>query len=452
VGKFPGNHPVPQEEINRILLEEARAGNTVVRLKGGDPFLFGRGGEEALFLAENGIPCEVIPGVSSVLAAPADSMIPLTHRDFSSSVHILSWRGRDGKEPKREVLEALARCGGTLVILMGAAALRDIGRRLGQAGFHKELPAAVIENAARPRRRVRILTVGALENEGLEQAEGPAVIMAGEVCRLAGKTVSRHEPDIPVPKPLGGCRVVVTRREPANAELCRKIRDLGGAAIPFPCVRIVPLSAEQGIRAAAQAAGGEFSWLVFTGTAGIDIFFDAYLAAGQDLRRFSACRFAVVGPASAEALKKRGFVPDYMPDTYSGRALGEGLAEKTAAGETLLLVRGRRSAAGLTQALTEKGVSFQELILYDTLSAEGGSYARSLIAEGRFDYVFFASPSAVYAFTARFPSMKFSTLKAVCIGETTADSARKSGMRVYTPAESSSDAMCRLVCALVRGG
>jgi uroporphyrinogen III methyltransferase/synthase len=443
-GKSPGNHPVPQEEINRVLLEEARAGNTVVRLKGGDPFLFGRGGEEMLFLAKNGVPCETIPGVNSVSAAAADSRIPLTHRDFSSSLHIISWRGRDGGAPERGVLEALARIGGTLAILMGASALGDIGRRLVEAGFPRGLPAAIVENASTARRRVCVLTV-----EGLQKAEAPAspaVILIGEVCRFAEQGVpARPRGDSPsADKPLAGRRIVVTRQEPENTELCRKIRGLGAAAIPFPCIRIVPLAAGEGER----TASGKISWIVFTGARGIDIFFDACLASGKDLRLFSACRFAVIGPASARALKKRGFVPDYMPDTYSARALGEGLAEK-AAGETLLLVRGRRNTAELPEVFTEKGIAFQELTIYDTLPAEGGAYARALIADGRFDYVFFASPSAALAFGAQFPSMDFSAVQAVCIGETTADCAQKLGMTVHTPAEATTDAMCRLVCGLV---
>jgi uroporphyrinogen III methyltransferase/synthase len=465
VGKSPGNHPVPQEEINRVLLEEARAGNTVVRLKGGDPLLFGRGGEEMLFLAENGIACEIIPGVSSVLAAAADACIPLTHRKFSSSVHIISWRKGGGGELEQDVLEALARSGGTLVILMGASALRDIARRLVEAGFSRDLPAALIENAARPRRRVRILTVGELETA--ECPAAPAVIMAGEVCRLAKKTVPGlpDTPDAPdaldtpgalaagagtaaVPdKPLAGQRIVVTMREPANAALCRKIRDLGGRAIPFPCIKIVPLcAAERATDCAGEetrSAAGKFSWIVFTSTAGVDIFFET--RAEKAPRLFPHCRFAVIGPETAQALKKRGFVPAYMPDTYSARSLGEGLAAKTAPGEKVLLVRGRRNAAGLTEALTENGVSFQELSVYDTLPAEGGEYARTLIAGGCFDYVFFASPSAVRVFTTRFHLTDFPAIQAVCIGETTADCARKSGMNVHVPAEASIEGMLRAV-------
>jgi uroporphyrinogen III methyltransferase/synthase len=442
VGKSAGRHPVPQEEINRILLGEARAGNTVVRLKGGDSFLFGRGGEEMLFLAENGVPCEAVPGVSSVFAAAADSRVPLTHRDFSSSLHIISWRGRDGGCPKREALEALARLGGTLAILMGASALRDIGRRLAGAGFSRDLPAVVVGDASTSRRSVGVFTVGGLCEA--EAPDSPAVILVGEVCRL-------HVPAPaggPAAPPLAGCRIVVTRHEPTNAELRRKIRCLGAEAIPFPCIRIVPLDlAEEDL-----AAAGKFSWIVFTAATGIDIFFDACRAAGKDLRLFSACRFAVTGPASAQALRKRGFLPDYMPDTYSGEALGEGLAEMAAAGETVLLARGRRAAAGLAEALGAKGVSFRELCLYDTLPAEGGAHARALIAGGRFDYVFFASPSAVRSFRDQFPSMDFSLVRAVCIGQTTADCAGESGMAVYTPKEATTDAMCRLVCGLVSPG
>jgi uroporphyrinogen III methyltransferase/synthase len=383
------------------------------------------------------------------LAVPEEAGIPLTHRDYSSSVHILSWRLKGGGGPGREVLEALARAGGTLVILMGASALGDIGRRLAEAGFDPDTPAALLENGAGPSRRARILSLAGLGR--LHGAASPALVVVGEVCRLAEAHLPARESCARAAladKPLAGRRIVATLHEPANAELLRTIRSLGALAIPFPCIKIVPLDpGEQ-----ALAAAGKFSWIVFTSATGIDIFFDACRAAGKDLRLFSACRFAVAGPASAQALKERGFVPDYLPGTYGARALGEGLAEKAAAGETFLLVRGRQKAAGLAEALAGKGLSFRELDLYDTLPAEGGAYARALIAGGCFDYVFFASPSAVRAFRARFPSLDFSSVKAVCIGETTAGCAEESGMAVYTPAQATTRAMCRLVCELVSPG
>jgi uroporphyrinogen III methyltransferase/synthase len=429
VGKSAGSPPAAQEEIHRILRDHARAGKTVVRLKGGDPFLFGRGGEEMLFLAEAGIPCEVVPGVSSALAVPEDAGIPLTHRDYSSLVHIFSWRVKGGGGPARETLVALAHSGGTLVILMGGSSPGDIGRGLQDAGFDPDTPAALIENGTTPLRRVHILSLAELARRR-QSAASPALVVVGEVCRLAPNSAPPLSSGERLPeaararKPLAGLRIVVTRPQPENAALCREIRALGGTAIPFACIKIVPRAGSpSGPRPEEIRAAENFSWLVFTSASGTVVFFDAYLSGGGDLRRFAACRFAAIGPATAEALKKRGFVPDCTPRSSGGRQLGEALAQKVSPGETVLLVRALAPAPGLAETLTEKGVPFQELPVYETVAAEPGEYARRLVAEGRFDYVLFASPSAVSAFRGVFPAVR-----AVCMGESTAARARELGM------------------------
>jgi uroporphyrinogen III methyltransferase/synthase len=440
VGKSAGGHPAAQDEIHRVLCEHARAGKNVVRLKGGDPFLFGRGGEELLFLTQAGIPCEVIPGVSSALAVPADAGIALTHRDYSSLVHILSWRRKGGGSPPPEVLEALAAGGGTLVILMGGSSPADIGRRLERAGFAMDTPAALIEHGTTPLRRAHILTLAGLTRR--QSAASPALVVVGEVCRLAVNPVRPASTD----KPLAGLRIVVTRPQPENAELCREIRALGGRAIPFACIKIVPLAGTpSGPKAEEIKAAENFSWLVFTSAAGAAVFFDAYLSLGGDLRRFAACRFAVIGPATAEALKKRGFVPDCMPESSGARALGEALAEKISSGQTVLLVRARTAAPGLAETLAEKGVSFRELPVYETVPAETGEYARRLVAEGRFDYALFASPSAVNAFRGVFPAAGPGEIRAVCMGESTAARARELGMDARLAAHNTIRGMLRAV-------
>jgi uroporphyrinogen III methyltransferase/synthase len=453
VGKSSGSHPVAQEEIHRILCEQARAGKNVVRLKGGDPFLFGRGGEEMLFLAEAGIPCEAVPGVSSALAVPEDAGIPLTHRDYSSLAHIFSWRVKGGGGPARETLEALAHSGGTLVILMGGASVGDIGRRLEEAGFNPDTPAALIENGASALRRVHILSLAELARRR-QSAASPALVVVGEVCRLAANFAPPLSPEerlpkaSPADKPLAGLRIVVTRPQPENAELCREIRALGGVAIPFACIRIVPLAGSpSGPTAAEIRAAENFSWLVFTSAAGADAFFEAYLSSGGDFRRFAACRFAAIGPATAQALKKRGFVPDCTPESSSGRDFGEALAQKISPGETVLLVRALTAAPGLAEALMEKGLLFQELPVYETVPAETGEYVRRLVAEGGFDYALFASPSAVSAFRGVFPEADLRALKAVCMGESTAARARELGMDARLAAEATIQGMLRALRA-----
>ncbi|MDR1904969.1 MAG: uroporphyrinogen-III C-methyltransferase [Treponema sp.] len=455
-GKFPYKHPISQEEINRLMLAEAREGKRVVRLKGGDPFLFGRGGEEMLFLAAEGIPFEVIPGVSSALAVPASAGIPVTHRGTSAGVHIITWHGKDGGVPAPETLKAIAQAGGTLVILMGAAALRrDMGERLVEAGFAQETPAAVIESGTTPHQRVWI---GALQ--GLAEAadfsnqsdilstrrlsvtQPPTLVAVGAVCSL-GEAFCQTKAG--TDRALQGRRIVITRPEPQNGELCRKIRSLGGEAIPFPCIKTVP-SCKITDRACLEA--GRYRWLLFTSAAGAGIFFDRYLQGGGDFRLLGGCRFAALGPATAEALSKYGFIPDFVPTVYNGRSLGEGLAERIALREKALVICPEKSAPRLFECLGEKGIPFDKLAVYDTVPCEGGAAAREVIENGHFDFVFFTSPSTVAAFAEAFPAVKLSEITALCIGEPTSIRAREFGMTAHTAAEAAVDSMCRLAAEL----
>ncbi|MDR1057974.1 MAG: uroporphyrinogen-III C-methyltransferase [Treponema sp.] len=455
VGKFPSRHPVPQEEINRIMREEARKGRRVVRLKGGDPFLFGRGGEELLFLAAEGIPVEVVPGVSSALAVPAAAGIPVTHRGISAGLHIIAWHGK--REPSPETLAAIARAGGTLVILMGAAALRrDMTERLTGAGFSPGSPAALIENGAGADQRVSITTLeklaaaagaggpvkaGPPEGEPPDSISSfpPALIVIGPVCSLGKVPVQREA------RSLRGLRIVVTRPEPKNGELCRNVRALGGRAIPFPCIKTVPSDLIDN-RACLEAKN--YRWLVYTSAAGVEIFFDRFLRAGGDFRSLGACRFAALGPAAAEALACRGFRPDFVPGLYNGRGLGEGLAEKFAeeidAPGRVLAIGPEKSAPGLFEALNKGDVPFDKLAVYRTIPSEGGTATRKAIEGGCFDYIFFTSPSAVTAFAEAFPAVTLRGPECLCIGESTARRAGELGMRAHTAAESSAGGLCRL--------
>ncbi|AEF85381.1 uroporphyrinogen-III synthase/methyltransferase [Treponema primitia ZAS-2] len=465
VGKSSGNHPVPQEEINRILLEEALRGEQVVRLKGGDPYLFGRGGEEVQILTAKKIPVEVISGISSALAVPANACIPLTHRDLSSSVHIITWQRKEGT-PTDEALTGLSQAGGSLVILMGSAALKDISVRLIKAGFNPDLPAAIISQGSSPQQRTWITALNRMgETADFEGLVSPALIVIGHVCSLGKPTApsqiqpveaqaqearlqEKNSPDCGN-RTLEGIRIVVTRPEPGNADLCRRIRELGGEALPIPCIKTIPLENDAGPLFSERFTG----WIVFTSSTGVDMFFDQYLCGGGDLRSFSACRFAAIGPATAEALKWRGFIADHVPQVYNGRSLGEELVKKINPKEQILLIRPRQGAPDLGEILSNSGASFRELTVYDTVPAVIGDYARQVIGEGRFDYLFFTSPSAVSTFRETFGKNRGDFLqkpvKAVCIGEGTAKKAQEYGMETYVPAEASTNAMVQLLCDLI---
>jgi uroporphyrinogen III methyltransferase/synthase len=464
VGKSSGNHPVPQEEIHRILIAEAGAGKKVVRLKGGDPFIFGRGGEEILALEKAGIPWEMVPGLSSALAVPALAGIPLTHRGFSSGLHIITWRGRDGAAPGPELLRSLARAGGTLVILMGGAALAAIGTELVKAGFAPETPAAVIENGSARNQKVRRLRLEELGTPAVPTPSPvtqnarfpPTLVVVGAVCGMAAQRVKTSAGNMP----LKGLRIVITRPDPKNADACGRIGELGGKAIPFPCIKILP-SPET--RPENFREAGKARWIVFTSASGVDIFFERCRNAGVDFRVFGSCRFAVIGPATAGALIRRGFIPDYTPPAYNSARLARGLAEKIAAenadtpaaddgkggcvsgsgAPSVLLARSRLGSPELPRILEEQGISFRELVLYDVIPAGGNARARKQIEAGNFDLVFLSSPSIVSAFAAAFPGLDPSRIHAVCIGETTARRAAELGLPSLTADEASFEGMCR---------
>lgn len=438
VGKGPLEHSVSQEAINRLMAAEAQEGKQVVRLKGGDPFLFGRGGEEMLFLASEGIPFEVIPGVSSALAVPAAAGIPVTHRGISAGVHIITWRGKDGEAPARETLRGAALAGVTVVILMGAAGIRlDMGQRLMEAGFDPETPASVISCGTTPRQQVWFGLLKELARSFPDQPRSPALVVLGAVCSL-GETVSQcavgeHS--------LRGIRIVVTRPDPRNRELCRKIRFMGGEAIPFPCIKTLPSG---GIQDQDCLEAGQYQWLIFTSAAGAEIFFDRYIRGGGDFRSLGECRFAALGPATAEALRKRGFIPDVIPACYQGRSLGERLAGNIAFREKVLVICPETHSPGLFETLEKSNISFDTLPVYKTLAQAEETAARCVIENRCFDFVFFTSPSAAAAFAEAFPAPDFSHITALCIGESTASRARALGMAVYTAEEASVDSMCRL--------
>ncbi|MDR2757955.1 MAG: uroporphyrinogen-III C-methyltransferase [Spirochaetaceae bacterium] len=452
-GKAPQHHPLPQEEINRILIEEVRQGRRVVRLKGGDPFLFGRAGEELLALTEAGIPVEAVPGISSALAVPAGAGIPVTHRGLSSALHIISWHGREDGPPEPEVLRGLASAEGTLVILMGGSALGEISRRLIREGFSPDAPAAVIAGGTTPRQRVFRTILGSLENTEPEKEDepgspgrAPVLVVIGPVCSLAYKIpVERLHAEEAAEPDLRGARIVVTRPEPYNAETCDKIRALGGRAIPFPCIRIRPLS-DWG--SAWRKISGSGQWLVFTSASGVNCFFNGFLGSGGDLRFFADRKFAVIGPATAKALAGRGFIPDCMPPVFNGTELGLALAERMSPGEEALLIRSRINEKGLDGVLRERAIPFRDLTVYETLPAQGKPMALDIIGQGRFDFVFFSSPSAVPVFAAACPGQR---VKALCIGAATAARAAEFGLEAHTPAEAGSEGLCRLAAELFSG-
>ena len=437
VGKESSHHLVPQDQINQILLEKALAGKRVVRLKGGDPFLFGRGGEELELLEEHGVPFEVVPGVTSALSVPAYAGIPVTHRDFCSSLHIITGHARAGAELHID-FEALRRTGGTLVFLMGVSALPKICEGLLKAGMSPEMPAAVVERGTLPGQRKVISTLAALPADAKQaQVKSPAIIVVGKVCTLSDRF------DWFDRLPLKGQNVIVTRPADRSGTLSDRLRRMGANAVDYPCICTVPREPSPELDRAI-AALDSYRWLVFTSPAGPAIFFDRLRAAGKDARALAGVKLAAIGPKTASVLAEHGLAADLVPKTYDSDHLAQAMSGVEG---PVLLCRASQGSDALPRLFTEKGIAFDEVPCYDTVyESPDAAPVRALLDAPVL--VTFTSASTVRGFVESLPGADLSRVLGCCIGPQTADEARKYGIAVATAKEATMDSLieCILEC------
>ena len=427
VGKTVGNHPVPQDEINQLLLHKAKQGHTVVRLKGGDPFVFGRGGEELELLAKEGnIPFEVVPGISSAIAGAAYAGIPVTHRNYSSSLHIITGHAKNNEEIDIDY-EALVRTKGTLVFMMSVASLEEICTGCINAGMDKKTPAAIVENATTSAQRKFLGTVGtilplACQNNVLS----PAIIIIGEVCSLS------ESYDWFGKKPLLGKRLMVARAKPGVSRLSECLRELGCHVTELPPAQILPIASLDKL---LKEEIDSYAWLVFTSSIGVSVFFEQLIKSGLDIRMLHHLKIACVGPETENELMRYGIRALYRPAEYNGAALAEGLVKRVKSGERLLIARAKDGVKDLTDILAKANISFRDVKIYEK------KYHIKKLSYSHADYVAFTSSSAVESFVQSFVEMDYSSLKVVCIGERTASTARTYGMKVFISAEATVSSM-----------
>ena len=434
VGKQAARHPVPQDQINRILLDKAREGKNVVRLKGGDPFLFGRGGEELELLEENGIPFQEVPGVTSAIAVPAYGGIPVTHRDFTSSLHIITGHARAGKALDID-FEALVRTRGTLVFLMGVSSLPAICAGLTAAGMDPDTPAAIVERGTTPGQRRVNATAATLAQAAEEhRIESPAISIFGPVCGLADRF------DWFDALPLKGRTVVVTRPKERVGTLAPRLRAMGAQVVEYPCIETVPILPCPAMEAALNAISG-YEWLVFTSAVGVETVWHTLEAMGRDARALGNVKLAAIGPGTAKALLARGLRADYVPEAYDAAHLGAGLAG-LAQGKVLLL-RAELGSKALTDALDGAKISYDDIAVYRTLYDNPRSEElrdRLLTEEGAL--VTFTSASTVKGFVSTVgEDFPFDRITGVCIGEQTAAQARDYGIPVVVAERATIDAL-----------
>lgn len=433
VGKKSDYHAVPQERINELIATKALEGKIVARVKGGDPFVFGRGGEEAECLYEHGIEFEIVPGVTSAVSVPAYAGIPVTHRDCSSSLHIITGHERPDKTENVIDYEILAKVEGTLVFLMGVENLQDICVNLVKNGKNGTTPVAVIENGATNHQRV---VTGALEsivelvkNTGIKP---PAVTVIGEVVNLREKLNW-----FPKGK-LAGKRIVVTRAREQASMLSEKIVELGGEAIEFPTIRIAKLEDFHQFDA-VLANIASYAWLVFTSVNGVRAFFKRMKDQRIDIRSLFGKKLCAIGEATRKEMNELGFNVDYVPAQYTTDELLKDLLEMVKPGERVLLARADIANPELASGLSAKGILVDDLTVYRTLPETAAKERITRLLDGKkIDFITFTSSSTVKNFLAIVGAeniKKLSNIKIACIGPVTAATAKELGLHVTAVAD-----------------
>jgi uroporphyrinogen III methyltransferase/synthase len=436
VGKKPGNPTMSQDEINTLLVELGRAGKTVVRLKGGDPYIFGRGGEEGLALHRAGLPFEVVPGVTSGVAAPAYAGIPVTHRNVSTSVAFVTGHEDPTKGSTDVDWGKLANGADTLVLYMGVGRIGEISAGLIAAGKNPETPVACVRWGTVAEQRTVTGTLDDIAERVSDVGlKPPAIVVIGEVVALREAGLDWYER-----RPLFGRRVVVTRARAQAGELSAELEDLGAEVHEFPTIEIRPPE-DFGPLDAAIRDLDSFGLIVFTSVNGVDAFLTRLRHHDLDLRDVPrGARLAAIGPATAERLEEAGLRVDVVPEEYRAEALVGVLDTGRLAGERVLIPRARVAREILPEKLREAGAEVVVPPAYESVpSSEGGEELSLRLRSGEVDCVTFTASSTVENFVGAFGAEEAARLLAgtrvACIGPITADTARKHGLRVDAQAD-----------------
>lgn len=427
-GKGSGQQSVSQSQINQLLVQKALEGKTVVRLHGGDPFVFGRGGEEAAALAAAGVRFEVVPGVTSAVAAPAYAGIPVTHREHNTSFAVVT--GHDAAAGGEEGIswEKLSTGVGTLVFLMGLENLELIVQRLLQHGRPSSTPVAIIRWGTCPRQETLVGTLSDIVARAAEVGfQPPAVIVVGSVVGLRG-TLRWWDN-----RPLFGKRVLVTRGREQASSLSELLRENGAEPVEVPLLEIVPPESFDDLDAAI-ARLGSYDRVVFTSANGVRRFLERVWSLDRDVRCLGRARLAAVGAATAGELERRGLRVEVVPDEYRSEQVAAALISLGVEGERILLPRGDIARDLLRIELEKAGATVDAVVCYRTVPARGGaSRLRKEFLERGIDVATFASPSAVRHLVEALgeeASALLSTTMVACIGPATADTAGELGLRV----------------------
>jgi uroporphyrinogen III methyltransferase/synthase len=435
VGKKGGDHTLSQDQINALIVEKVKTGGTVTRLKGGDPFIFGRGGEEAEVLFKAGVSFEIVPGVTSAIAAPAYAGIPLTHRKLTSTLAFVTGHEDPKKDETSINWAALATGIGTLVFFMGVKNLPKITRQLMDHGKSPDTPVALVRWGTTPR---QVTVSGTLETivEKVRSAglKAPALIVVGDVVNLR-PTLKWFEK-----RPLLGKRIIVTRARQQASELVGQLSDLGAECLEYPTIRIIAPKDPEPLQQAVKNLP-TYDWIVFTSVNGVVHFFEHLFAAGKDVRALSKMQTAAIGPATAAQLRKFGLHSDIVPEAYRAESVVEAFKEMNLKGKKIMLPRAREARPILPVELTKMGAQVDEIPAYETLKVtENAGDLTKQLEEKRVDLITFTSSSTVKNFKALLPADNFKKLMQgvviASIGPITTDKAKQLDFDVHISAES----------------
>jgi len=424
-GKSTDRHTLLQDEINRVMREQASCGKRVVRLKGGDPFVFGRGGEEALALAEAGIAFEIVPGITAGIAGPAYAGIPVTHRGFSTCYTLITGHDAEALESEDEDLSGLL-LRGTLVFYMGVRNLPRIAAQLVALGRPETTPAAVVQWGTDPKQRTVVGTLADIATRARDEGiQPPAVIVVGEVVSLH-ESLSWFES-----RPLFGRRIVVTRARSQASDLVRHLQELGADVFEFPTIVIEPPEVPEPFDPV-----GTYDWIVLTSVNGVEMLFERMDALGQDARDLAGVRLCVIGSATAEAVRKRFLRVDLMPEKYVAEDLMAALKqhEPNLAGKRFLLPRADIARSFLPEELRKHGAEVKELVAYRTVVPRTPDALAERLTSYRPDLITFTSSSTARNFCDMLGPERIDHLKQTAafgaIGPITAKTAGALGMPI----------------------
>jgi len=427
VGKSREGHTLTQAGINQLLVEKALEGKTVVRLKGGDSFVLGRGGEEAEALVSHHISFEVVPGVISGVAVPAYAGIPVTHRGIAVSFAVIAGNEDPAKKGSTINWEKLTGGVDTLVFLMGVENLSKIVDKLLQYGRPSDMPVAIIMNGTRANQRTITGTLAGIVSQAeKEEVKPPAIIIVGEVVKLREKIRWFDN------RPLYAKRVLVTRARQQASTLSRLLSGLGALPVELPAIDIQPIEDNRELDRAIKNIG-DYGWVLFTSTNGVDAFFNRLHSLRLDARALKNIKIGAIGPATAQSLETRGIIPDYLPAVYTTRGILDGLKKHKVSGQLFLLPRADIADEELTEGLRLLGAKVDEVTTYRTIPAtEAIARAKKMLKSGEIDVITFTSSSTVTNLVSAFRGEKLEVngARIACIGAKTAETAAKAGLKV----------------------